>query len=321
MRRSAPRSRVLGLWTRALLDELEPGWRSTGLARFALVDPEAMREAVLVPHEDMLAVWTGLTADHPDPLFGVHFAERNAERSIGLLAYAGAHAANVGVALRALVRLQRLLDTHNEIALDIRGSQAYLTHRPPRAYGVWPAHVTEGVLAGAVHLMRGYLGGEAPLRAVWFQHADRGRAAETAAWFRCEVIYGAEVNAIVFARDSLALPLRAADRTLFATITDAAIRQLTTTTFDGSLLDTARDALRERVGSRVTLAGLARALRMSPRTLQRRLGESRTSFRALLDDVRLEMLQLAGGEKAFAKAHKVGYADASSLRRLRRRTQ
>ena len=316
------RSRVLALWTRALLDELAPDWRRTGLERFALAAPQALLgDALLIPHGDMLAVWTALTSEHPDPLFGLHFAERNAERSVGLLAYAGAHAASVGDALRVLVRLQRLLDTQNEITLDITGSRAVLAHRPPRRYGVWPAQVTESVLGAAVQLMRGYLGREVPLRALWFQHADRGAAGAVAAWFGCDVRYRADVNAIVIERAALTLPLRAADRTLFSTILEVASRQLAEIVTESSLLDAARQVLRERVGSRITLAGAARMLRLSSRTLQRRLGDHRTSFRALLDEVRLEMLQAATEEKAATKAAKVGYADPSSLRRLRRRTR
>jgi AraC-like DNA-binding protein len=316
------RSRVLALWTRALLDELAPDWRPSGLAGFVLVAPQALLgDALLIPHSDMLAVWTALTSDHPDPLFGLHFAERNAERSVGLLAYAGAHAANVGDALRVLVRLQRLLDTQNEITLELQGSRAILAHRPPRRYGVWPAHVTESVLGAAVQLMRGYLGHEVPLRALWFQHADRGVAADVAAWFGCDVRYRAEVNAIIVERAALTLPLRAADRTLFSTMLEVASRQLAEIVTESSLLDTTRQLLRERVGSRITLAGTARMLRLSSRTLQRRLCDYRTSFRALLDEVRLEMLEAATKEKAEAKAQMVGYADPSSLRRLRRRTR
>lgn len=317
----ASASRVLALWTRGVLDELDPAWRDepVRLARFGLLAPEALCGAdTLIPHEDMVAVWRGLAAEH-DPRFGLAYAERSAERSIGLLVYAAAHADDLGGAIRALVQLQRLADTHNAVALVEDGMVAVVSHRPPAEIGAWPAALAEAVIGAAVHLSRAFVGGELVLDHVTFQHRDPGT--ETAAWFGCPVHYEASANTIVLPRAQLARPLRSADRTMYASIFAAGVRQLEAVPGEDPLLESARRVLRERLGERMSVAELADALAMSPRTLQRRLAELGVTFRKLIDDVRLEVLgALSRPEKQLATAGKLGYADPASVRRLKRRT-
>lgn len=266
----------------------------------------------------MVAVWT--SSDISDPLYGIHFAERHAEPALGLLADAGARAESVGDALRTLVRLQRLIDTDNETTLEVTDDRATLAHRPPASIGIWPAHLAESCVATAVHLLRGYTGRTLSLHEVTFQHADRGAADEVAAWFGCVVRYGQPLNSIVLDRPALALTSRKADRTVLTAILSRAARELAERTDDDGLLHRARRIIREQIGESLTLAALARALHISTRSLQRRLGEHRTTFRTLVDEARLELLQTSA-DRTGAAAAKVGYFDASSLRRLRRRSR
>jgi len=315
-------SRVLALPTRAVLDEIEPGWRDepSRLDRFDLIAPDALSgPATLIPHEDMVAVWRA-TADHPDPWFGLHFAERNAERSIGLLAYAGAHAETIGDAIRALVELQRLADTNNRVSLDDDAGRPVLTHCPPHGIGAWPAHLAEAVVAIAIQLIRTYVADDVAAESIRFQHDDRG--VDVSPWFGCPVHYRAPANAIVFDPGLLVRPIRTADHTLFASIVAAGKRQLADLPTEDNIVDEARRVLRDRLGGRVTLDELAHALHTSPRTLQRRLSDAGVTFRRLLDDTRLEVLeQLDPTQKATATAGEVGYVDPGSVRRLKRRTR
>jgi AraC-like DNA-binding protein len=70
-----------------------------------------------------------------------------------------------------------------------------------------------------------------------------------------------------------------------------------------------------------SLADVAAALRVSPRTLQRRLRQEHTSFERLVDDARrahalsLEALGTPAKEIAF----RLGFQDPSALARARRR--
>ena len=84
-------------------------------------------------------------------------------------------------------------------------------------------------------------------------------------------------------------------------------------------LDDVRSTLAQRIcGERPAVAKVAKALRMSPRTLQRRLGELGTSYQEVLDDVRrrsarrlLANTDLATSEVAFL----LGFEEMNSFTR------
>jgi len=84
-----------------------------------------------------------------------------------------------------------------------------------------------------------------------------------------------------------------------------------------TLADDVRRALTEAIcGDRPAIAKVAKSLSMSPRTMQRRLGELDTSYQDLLDDVRrqsarrlLASTNLAPGEVAFL----LGFEEVNSF--------
>jgi AraC-like DNA-binding protein len=90
-----------------------------------------------------------------------------------------------------------------------------------------------------------------------------------------------------------------------------------------------KSAMRERVhpllageaGLGRSLAEVAAALRVSPRTLQRRLQQEHTSFERMVDDARqAHALVLEGlGTPTKEIAFRLGFQDPSALSRARRR--
>lgn len=89
-----------------------------------------------------------------------------------------------------------------------------------------------------------------------------------------------------------------------------------------NLLADLRASLPARLAARTaSLSEVGASLAISPRTLQRRLAEAGTSWRAEVDTARRELAaQLAGaghGRKAIAR--RVGYSDTRGLRRALRR--
>jgi AraC-like DNA-binding protein len=71
----------------------------------------------------------------------------------------------------------------------------------------------------------------------------------------------------------------------------------------------------------VSLASVSRELAVSPRTLQRRLGEEGTSLREQTDAVRRRQATrlLAEGKSRLSVAMRLGYSDDRTLRRAMRR--
>lgn len=302
-----------------MLDELAPAWRTS--LPVDLVDAAAVRSAdPYIAHEDMVALWSHFTDRHSDPLFGFHFAERHADRGVGIYAAAAAHAPDFGTGARACMQLQRLIDTHSNITLVAVPGGFALRHVPPAGIARWPVHLAFSLAGGTLHLARTFAAAPITPREAMFQHPFDGRDASN--WLGCKVTYGQPWNALVFAAATMDVPFRHADATHFAAIVAAATRTLDELAPTGGFADEVRTVLRARRGQRISVATLARALKLSERTLQRRLAETGATFRQLVDEVRLEALTeqaLKPGQKGRATADALGFADPSSVRRLRKR--
>lgn len=89
-----------------------------------------------------------------------------------------------------------------------------------------------------------------------------------------------------------------------------------------SLLEQVRERLTHRLEREATLERIARDLRLSARTLQRKLGELGASFQDLLDDVRKERAHVYLSETDTPVddiAARLGYGDPANFRRAFRR--
>jgi hypothetical protein len=134
-----------------------------------LTDVAALRGTdPYIAHEDMVAVWSHFTDRHRDPIFGMHFAERHAERGVGMYAHAAAHAPDFGTGARACIQLQRLIDTHAQFTLsEVDGEHGQLVIRGysverlvERAtfedlcallwHGVWPSTAERAIVRAAL---------------------------------------------------------------------------------------------------------------------------------------------------------------------------
>jgi AraC-like DNA-binding protein len=321
MPRRATASRVIGMWTRAMLDEVAPSWRtSPSVLPRDLVDAAALRGTdPYIAHEDMVRLWSHFTDDHADPLFGFHFAERHAEHGVGIYAAAAAHAPDFGTGARACIKLQRLIDTHSNISLVQLPDGVALRQVPPEGIARWPVHLAFSLAGGVLYLSRRFATAPITPRLATFQHPADGRDASK--WLDCQVTYGQPWNAFVFDQSTMDVPFRHADATHFAAIVAAATKTLDEVAPARDFADDVRVVLRTRRGQRTSVASLAKAMKLSERTLQRRLSEAGATFRQLVDEVRVEALaeQALTPKKGRATADALGFAAPSSVRRLRKR--
>jgi AraC-like DNA-binding protein len=87
--------------------------------------------------------------------------------------------------------------------------------------------------------------------------------------------------------------------------------------------ETVRAVLGGGLSNTTSLRSVARALAVSPRTLQRRLADDGTSWRGVLDAARCERATelLRQGAGAEVVAHEIGYSGSRALRRALRRWQ
>lgn len=312
---------VLAAWTRALVEAEgapEPLLRRLGIAPAALAERDARLD-----HDAACALWRALTDAHPDPLFGVHFAERASSASLGVVGYLAQSSATALEALHRVSAYHRLVKGDGTVEVKERGGEVTVVDMPGPRRAPWPRHLAEAVLFAYRSFIERWTGRRVMPRRVALQHpAPRARAL-------CERAFGAPArfsaprNQIVFAAADLRVPFTTADAALVDLLTPVADRLLhEMPRHDAVLLAVERAVAAELPGRGVSLSRVARRLGLGERTLQRRLRDRSLSFQAIVDGVRraaasrlIDDPTMQAGEVAFL----LGYASASSLRRARKR--
>jgi AraC-like DNA-binding protein len=278
------------------------------------VAPAALGDALAAAAELLGEPHLGLVLPEVLPLRRVDFAELATRTS-----------ATVGDALAHVVAYAQLVFPQLEGALGERtgGGEVTFSVRTrghPRGVGR-AAH--EYALAYPLAHCRRESGAPLHVERVWFVNA---RPHDLTALYRFfgtrDVAFGAPDSGFTLAREALAAPMRGRDARLLATaeqLADAAMREQPRVR-DLAILVTAK--LEAALPVAASVDEVARAMRMSPRTLQRRLEDEGTRFAELLDAVRERMARaaLAGGVLSLAEiAARLGFADLATFSRAFKR--
>jgi AraC-like DNA-binding protein len=139
-------------------------------------------------------------------------------------------------------------------------------------------------------------------------------------FFGCPVQFNQPESALLLLPEALEQKLSLADPTLHGTLEDLARQMLNRRGGSGgaSLLDQVRAAVRTQLGKHVapTREAVAEALGMSGRTLHRKLQETGSSFRDILDDIRFELARDYLGNSVLtveAIAQQLGFQESQSF--------
>lgn len=262
-----------------------------------------------------------LTGDHA---FGIHAAEGLRPGIFDVMDYAVRTAPTLRASLERLARYNRLVHDAAVFSLVQDGDALRVEHS---VGGVRQSrHAAEFTLASLMVVGRQTSG--APLMAtrVAFRHEAPASTAEHQRLFGVVPSFSAPANALTFSRELLERPVPAADPLLWRVIerhaeTLLAARPKPAETTTARV----RRILCETLGedeSAATLSGLASRLRMSERSLQRRLADEGETFDRLLDELRHELAvryltdkKIAIAEVAFL----LGYSEPSAFHRAFKR--
>jgi AraC-like DNA-binding protein len=259
-----------------------------------------------------------------DPAFGIHAAERLRPGVLDVVDYAVRTAPTLRESLQRLARYNRLVHDAAVYSLMQEGDLLRVEHS---LQGVKQSrHAAEFTLASLV-VVGGQIRGAAlrPLH-VAFQHEAPGPTSEYERLFAVRPSFGRAANSLAFSRDVLEQPLPASDPLLSRVIERHAEALLAARpTAAETSAARVRRLLCETLGkddSAATLAGLAQRLRMSERSLQRRLADEGQTFDGLLDQLRQELAlrYLADKKIAIAEvAFLLGYSEPSAFHRAFKR--
>ena len=240
-------------------------------------------------------------------------------RHLGLLGFLCMSCATLGEAIQVLERYELLLDNMNEAVCVPRGDMVQLEWRS--LFGDVPAHAVQ--MSVGTWMQQGRLLTERydlSCDAHFTFDAPRSEAARAVyhRTFGGRVLFGQAVNALVLPRAYLALPVVQRDATVHQLLREQAERELASLALhDGDLLRRLEHLVEQQLDQgELNLTVLARALGVTPRTLQHRLNGRGLSYRELLDRVRCRLAEqyLRDVRRTLAEvAGLLGFSDQSSF--------
>lgn len=257
-----------------------------------------------------------------DPMLGVRFGLRVGGGGFGLLGIAAATAATLGQSILQLQRFESLTSTLGRVRAERDGDRVTLSWSPHQP--VAPA-VVEGILAGWVSFGRHLLDTHVRVHALGFTHARAASLSAYEAALDCPVRFGEARTHVTIDADLLDARPRLADARLNAHL--LAWLDRCTFAIDAPPAATATGRVMQALAraptlDRVDIGQAARTLGLGPRTLQRRLADEGSNFRALLDAARGQhaLTSLLRERESLSQlGADIGFDEQSSLCRAFRR--
>ena len=310
---------------RTLLASLaESGMDAVDVCRRAGFDPAVCEDPeARVPLATLHAIWEEQLARGAPVDAALRGATRYQPSDYALVGFVCMNSATLGEALQQVVRYLKLWTDEPSIAFvgqDVLRLK-YSVVLPDRP-GLRLA--TEATFAELLHAARRVL--QTPLvpHSVAFTHAAPASTEAHDAFFGTRVRWEQPHTELRLWPEQLALPIPRGDPALGAFLGELANRALAQKTpTPGSL----REELRALIGEELsrglpTIAGLARRMATSPRTLRRRLESEGTSFRDLLDQTRAELARGYVAQPALPLcevAFLLGFSEPSAFHRAFKR--
>lgn len=298
-----------------------------GVPRQAVLEAAGLDEAALADPDGripLLAMYDGIEAAHAatgDACLGLHFATSLELEDMDALGFLMITSPTFGEVLERVFRYQRMWAEGEHYEMLVEGERARVTYEqygPPR-----PAHVQMAQMSFCDFVVNGsrFIPG-LEFECVCFRHERPPEAAEYERVLGVPIEFGAPYNEVRFPTRLLQLPLPDANAALcnfFDRYTRDKLEQLPG---ESSIVARVRSLLRKQLPEgQVKLEHLAGRLHMSPRTLQRRLGEEGTSLHAELDEVRRQqaLYFLDAGVAIAELSWLLGYSDPSAFHRAFKR--
>ena len=226
-----------------------------------------------------------------DDCFGFNLGKETDTRELGIIHYVFASSATALDAIKNLVRYHHLVNSTTTLALEETNQQIAIEVKFRLGLESFEKHIAEWGPTTFVAVLRHLTGTHIVPRSLTFTHKRTSSIGKFRTFFGCPVRFGANRQFVAFARNALLSPIHSADKHLLnflkAFCEEAIGRRKTVSTPTRANVEKA--LLEFLPNGRATLATVATALAMSPRSLARRLADEGTSYTAVLDELRHDL--------------------------------
>jgi AraC-like DNA-binding protein len=273
------------------------------------------QEKIFVTTEELFALYRGISEVSHDPAIGLKMATEERVERYDPVSIAALYAKTFRDALQRMARYKQLT-CPEEIRIAERGDECALQFRWLLAEEKEPDFLIDICFAWIVVLGRRGTGLLINPKRVELQRPEAHRKMYEQ-HFQCRVKFEARQNVLVFDKADVARPFVTHNPDLLAIVAPQLEAELTQKLAEKSLGEQVKGILKRLLaGQRPELETVAAELRMSTRTLQRRLTGEGATFQQLMEDARRELarhyLQNSSLELN-ETAYLLGYEDANSF--------
>ncbi|MEM8607581.1 MAG: AraC family transcriptional regulator ligand-binding domain-containing protein [Myxococcota bacterium] len=324
-RASAPAAARLersGTWVRGVMRALERvGLCAEEVCERAGLDYDTMRDpTALISEADCTRLWQSALTISADPRLGLHAGEHLCPRENHILAILAVSGRSLADGLTSLVKYQRLLADRDVVEIVNEGSDKVVRFRFGVPNGVL-RHQQEFLVTAFQGLIDEMTLNQATAKVIRFEHAFSGGLDDYERVFRCDVRFDQAETSIVFSDEVWNMRLELWDPVLRVRL-EALASEMSSRIQEPGFVRRVSLAVEELLAKGTCdLASTAKRMRVSERTLQRRLHEEGTRFREVIDATRRSIVQSAR-DQALSEdeiASLAGFGSARALRRALRR--
>lgn len=318
-----PEPTTLATWAAAIARALQArGCDAAALFMQAGLD-YARREQpeARYPLRGMTRLWQLAVAATGDPAFALDLPRQVQPGTLHVLGLAMLSSTTLEDGLLRMARYSRIVSDAADVAVETAGDHIALVYRAPHHDVALADAAYEAFMATAVQLGRSLSGLDAGPLACEFRHAAPANPRPYELFFRCPLRWRQPHNRLLFDLGLMRRPLPGADAQRRQRHEAAAAEYLAR--FDAQpVSQRVREALiRQLPAGEPTREAVAAALRLTPRTLLRRLAAEDANYKDLLNDTRRELAlsYLRQGRSAAEVTWLLGFADPSNFTRAFRR--
>jgi AraC-like DNA-binding protein len=314
---------VIATWIEAVLSGLE----AQGLDRRELTEglggldaasaiPSRQFEVALVRR-----IWHRAAELSSDPLLGLKVGSSLPVQATHVVALIAMHSPTLREALTNTTRYQLLISNSGHYHLLQARQGMRLAYRPIASHVPLHFMQVDSVISGTIGLMRQCgLADLAPME-VALPAPDRKLRGAYEDYFRCPVQTGAKQTIVHYDAASLSRRIPGADSSLLKLALAHAETLLQAQSRFDSLSASVREAIAAHGFASVSCEEIAAGIGVSARTLQRRLAETGTTFRQLIEDARMQEAHYLLTRSTLSLPEisaRLGYSDPSVLSRAAR---
>jgi len=282
----ASMGRMLWRFGKAQGIDVDASFRAAGL------DPDLMGQgAGRYPHDALLQVWDSVLKATGSPAAGLEIATHFRMLDVQTLGVAFLSSSTLRTALRRLDRFERLITTavDHQFAEDAAGVRFVLGELPVPGQLL---RVFDDVrMAIVVLACRESVGSDVNPVSAAFPCPEPADTAPYYGLFRCPLQFGAVRAGLCFSPEDANRPITTANRELAQSADHVLQRALGRLGTDDVVGMARREIIESLSSGAPREEDVASVLRMSARTLQRRLADRGTSYTALLGEVRRELAE------------------------------